>query len=188
MYFDTIPKIQYDSVGAGNPKIVTNLLRRVAVRAKVKTNTLMFDTYDVKEGETPEIIAHKLYGDSELHWIVLLVNDVTDRYHQWPMNYSQFLQYVNDKYKKSDGTSGADDTHHFELAQSSGDTSVKVEVYNNLALYGGDQDFYSNATTVTNYEYEERLQDERRKIRLLDPRYVDAFIEEFKSLMTETII
>ena len=58
MYFNAIPKIQYDSMNTGNPKIVTNLLRRVAVRAKVRTNTLLFDTYDVKEGETPEIIAH----------------------------------------------------------------------------------------------------------------------------------
>ena len=188
MYFDTFPTIPYDSVGNGQFKNVKNLMRRVAVRSKVRSNTLLFDTHDVKEGETPESIADKLYDDSEFHWVVLMVNDITDRYHQWPMTQPQFLQYVNDKYEKADGTSGADDTHHFELAQSSGDTSVKVEVYNNLALYGGDQDFYSNATAVTNYEYEERLQDERRKIRLLDPRYLDAFVAEFKSLMKETII
>ena len=188
MYFDTFPTIPYDSVGNGQFKNVKNLMRRVAVRSKVKSNTLMFDTYDVKEGETPESIADKLYDDSEFRWVVLMINDITDRYHQWPMTQPQFLQYVNDKYEKADGTSGADDTHHFELAQSSGDTSVKVEVYNNLALYGGDQDFYSNATAVTNYEYEERLQDERRKIRLLDSRYLDDFVAEFKSLMKETII
>ena len=85
MYFNTIPKIYYDSVGDKNPKIVTNILRRVGLRAKVKTNTLLFDTYDVKEGETPEIIAHKLYGESELHWIVMLVNNVVDRFHDYPM-------------------------------------------------------------------------------------------------------
>ena len=73
MYFDTIPKIYYDSEGTKNPKVVTNILRRVGVRAKVKTNTLIFDTYRVREGETPEILAHKLYGDIELHWIVCLV-------------------------------------------------------------------------------------------------------------------
>ena len=182
MYFDTIPKIQYDSVGAGNPKIVTNLLRRVAVRAKVKTNTLMFDTYDVKEGETPEIIAHKLYGDSELHWIVLLENNVTDRYHQWPMRYSQFLQYVNDKYDDVNAV------HHYEISASSGDTTKKIEVYNNSALYCGDTDFYANATAVTNLEYEESQQEARRKIKLLDPQYLPQFIQEFELLMKESII
>ena len=62
-------------------KVVTNLLRRVALRQKVSADVLVFDYYDVKDGETPEIIAHKLYGDSELHWVILLINNITDRYH-----------------------------------------------------------------------------------------------------------
>ena len=60
MYFANFPGIAYDSVGNGNFKLATNLLKRVAVRSKVKTSTALFDTYDVREGETPEIIAHKL--------------------------------------------------------------------------------------------------------------------------------
>ena len=96
MYFDqNFPTIEYDSVGNGEFKDVKNLLRRVALNTKVKTNALLYDTYDIKEGETPEMIADKLYDDSELHWVIMLVNDITDRYHQWPMRYSQFLQYVN---------------------------------------------------------------------------------------------
>ena len=95
MYFNIMPKIYYDSVGTGKPKIVTNLLRRVGIRNKVKTNTMLFDTYSVREGETPEIIAHKMYGDPELHWIVMLVNDIVDRYHDWPMGTSQFNSYLN---------------------------------------------------------------------------------------------
>ena len=91
MYFKNFPTIIYDAVGNGEFKDVKNLLRRVAIRAKVKSNTLLYDTYDVKEGETPESIADKLYDDPELHWIVLLVNDITDRYHQWPMSTPQFL-------------------------------------------------------------------------------------------------
>ena len=98
MYFKNIPTIVYDSVGDGQFKDVKNLLRRVSIRAKVKANALFYDTYDVKEGESPESIADRLYGNPELHWIVLLVNDITDRYHQWPMTYAQFLQYINDKY------------------------------------------------------------------------------------------
>ena len=122
MYFESFPKIFYDSVGQGNPKVVTNLLRRVAIRAKVKTNTMLYDTYDVKSGETPEIIADKLYQDPELHWIVMLVNNVTDRYHQWPMKEQQFNTYLNEKYDNPDGV------HHYEISQESGDTSTKIEV------------------------------------------------------------
>ena len=182
MYFDSFPKIFYDSVGQGNPKVVTNLLRRVAIRAKVKTNTMLYDTYDVKSGETPEIIADKLYQDPELHWIVMLVNNVTDRYHQWPMKEQQFNTFLNEKYDNPDGV------HHYEISQESGDTSTKIEVYANEALYTGDTDFYNSATIVTNREYEEREQDKKRQIRLLDPRYVDEFVDEFEELIGESII
>ena len=182
MYFESFPKIFYDSVGQGNPKVVTNLLRRVAIRAKVKTNTMLYDTYDVKSGETPEIIADKLYKDPELHWIVMLVNNITDRYHQWPMKEQQFNTYLNEKYDNPDGV------HHYEISQESGNTSTKIEVYANEALYTGDTDFYNSATIVTNREYEEREQDKKRQIRLLDPRYVDEFVDEFEQLIGESII
>ena len=75
MYFSKFPFILYDSIGNFDFKVVTNLLRRVALRANLREDTLVFDTYDVRDGETPEILAHKLYGDSELHWIILLVNN-----------------------------------------------------------------------------------------------------------------
>ena len=177
MYFNSIPKIYYDSENKKQPKVVTNLLRRVGVRAKVKINTALFDTYRVKAGETPEIIAHKLYGDPELHWIILLLNDITDRYHQWPMTGGQFLDYLNDKYTNPDGI------HHYESTQTSGDTKVKIEVFNEV-----DDDAYTGLTPITNREYEESEQDKRRQIRLVDPSFVEQFVDEFKKLMNETII
>jgi hypothetical protein len=182
MYFDSFPVIVYDSVGNGTYKDVTNILRRVAMRSKIKQNTLVYDTYDVKEGETPEIIAHKLYGDSELHWVIMLINDITDRYHQWPMNTPQFLAFINDKYVNADGTSNVDGVHHYEIAQTSGDTAVTIDI----GTTDTTPDF--SATSVTNYEYEEKIQDDLGQIRLLDPSYIPVFIEEFEKLMEESII
>ena len=182
MYFSNFPTIPYDSTGTGEFKDVKNLLRRVAVRQQVKTNALLYDTYDVKQGETPESIADLLYDDAELHWVVLLVNEITDRYHQWPMAAAQFEQFVDDKYDDPNGV------HHYEIAQSSGDTSKKIEVYASSALYTGDNDFYGTATTITNLEYEENRQDQLRQIRLLDPKYVSQFVEEYENLMKESII
>ena len=175
MYFANFPVIPYDSVGNGNFKLVTNLLKRVAVRAKVRTNIALYDTYDVKDGETPEILADKLYDDAELHWVILLVNNITDRYHQWPQNQNQFLAYINDKY------SNVDATHHYEISQVSGDTTIKIDI-------GTDNTDYPTASIVTNYEYEEDLQDKKRKIRLLDPAYVEDFVAEFEKLMGESVL
>ena len=177
MYFNSFPVIPYDSKGDLQFKDVTNLLRRVGMRTKLKTNTFLYDTYNVKEGETPEMIAHKLYGDSQLHWIILLVNEITDRYHQWPMTGGQFLDYLNDKYSNPDGI------HHYETTQTSGDTKVKIEVENDV-----DEDAYTGLTPITNREYEENEQDKRRQIRLVDPSFVEQFVDEFKKLMNETVI
>ena len=177
MYFGSFPLIVYDSVGDGNFKIVTNLLKRVAMKSKVKANTLIFDTYDVKEGETPEMIANKLYDDPELHWVILYVNNITDRYHQWPMSYGQFNSFLNEKYSNPDGI------HHYEISQTSGDTSIKIDI-------GTDTTGYSEAdlTTITNREFEEERQDTLRSIRLLDFAYVDQFVLEFRNLMGASVL
>ena len=177
MYFQEFPTIIYDSVGDGNFKDVKNLLRRVGLRVAVRTNILLYDTYDVKEGETPEIIASKLYGDPELHWVILMINNVTDRFHQWPLSTPQFLDFINDKYSNPDGI------HHYEVPQSSGNTKTKIEIYNEV-----DEDAYTGLTPITNREYEESEQDAKRSIRLLDPSFVDQFVDEYKKLISETII
>ena len=180
MYFSSFPVIPYGSTD-GTVKNVTNLLRRVAIRTKVKSNAALYDTYNVKNGETPEIIADKLYEDPELHWVVLLINNVTDRYHDWPMSEQQFSTYVNEKYSNPDGI------HHYEISQESGDTTQKIEVYD-PDLISSDTDAYTSATAITNREYEESAQDKKRKIRLLDPEFIDQFVDEFKNLMKESII
>ena len=180
MYFDSFPVIRYGSTD-GTIKNVTNLLRRVAIRSKLKTNVSFFDTYDVKNGETPEIIADKLYDDPKLHWIIMLLNNVTDRYHDWPMSEQQFNSYLNEKYSNPDGI------HHYEISQESGDTTQKIEVYD-PELISSDTDAYTSATAITNREFEESEQDKKRKIRLLDPIFVDQFVEEFNSLIKESVL
>ena len=175
MYFNSFPVIPYDSSGNLIFKDVTNLMRRIGLRTKVRGNALLYDTYDVKEGESPEIIAHKLYGDTKLHWVVLMVNDITDRYHQWPMSEAQFLQYVNDKYDNVNAI------HHYEISQESGDDTIKINI-------GTSNSDYPTATAVTNFDYEQEQQDAKRKIRLLDPSFVSQFVSEYQSLMSESNI
>ena len=175
MYFSQFPTIPYDSKGTGEFKSVKNLLRRVGIRAKVKSNTMLYDTYDVKNGETPESIAFKLYDDAELHWVIMLINDITDRFHDWPLSEAQFLQFINDKYDDVNAI------HHYEISQQSGDTKKKINI-------GTDNTDYPAATAITNYEHEQEVQDNKRKIRLLDPSFIGKFVEEYKSLIKESII
>ena len=170
MYFANFPLIPYDNYGTGDFRLTPNILKRIAVRANVKTTTSLFDTYDVKEGETPELIADKLYGNPEFHWVVLMMNDVVDRYHQWPMSRRQFLAHLNDKYTNVDAV------HHYEISQSSGDTNIKINI-------GTSNTDHPTATAITNREYEQERQDSLRKIRLLDPDFIDDFVTEFEILL-----
>ena len=96
-------------------------------------------------------------------------------FHGWPMTESQFLQYLNDRYDDVDAI------HHYEISQESGDTSVKINV-------GTSNTDYPTATAITNYEHEQELQDTKRKIRLLDPTYINQFLSEYQSLMQESNI
>ena len=170
MYFANFPLIPYDNYGTGDFRLTPNILKRIAVRANVKTTTSLFDTYDVKEGETPELIADKLYGNPEFHWVVLMMNDVVDRYHQWPMSRRQFLAHLNDKYTNVDAV------HHYEISQSSGDTNIKINI-------GTSNTDHPTATAITNREYEQERQDSLRKIRLLDPDFIDDFVTELEILL-----
>ena len=175
MYFSKFPDIIYDPDRDGQFQICKNILRRVALREKVRTNTLLYDTYDVNEGESPESLADRLYGSPEYHWVVLMVNNVTDRYHDWPMSTPQFLEMVADKYDNVDAV------HHYEITQESGSTKVKINI-------GTDNTDYPSATPITNYEYELERQNTISRVRLLDPAYLPQFVTEFETLMKESIL
>ena len=78
MYFSKFPKGLYDINGDGVNKLVTDLMTRVKIREKIKDESALYDTYDVPNGETPEITAFKHFGDTEYHWIILITNSMSD--------------------------------------------------------------------------------------------------------------
>ena len=174
MYFSQFPLMAYDIKGDKTYKLLPDIIRRVKLRANIRNGMFMFDNYDVKEGETPEQVAFKWFGDTEYHWIVLMTNSITDRYYQWPLSQPQFQVHLEDKY----GVENIDATHHYEISQTSGPTTSR----DNSHLVEVNSDA-SGATAVTNREYEQREQDEIRQIRLLQPKYLNQFVEEFERLI-----
>ena len=175
-FFSPFPRIEYNLSGVnGNTQEVTDIFRRVKVRNKISDNVILFDKYDVQEGEKPEDIAYKIYGEADYFWVVTLINNVVNRYYDWPLDEFVFQQYVADKYSNPDGI------HHYEITQSSGkqtgdgpaDYSHKLEVNSD----------YPGAQSVSNREYENRLQDQKRQINILLPKYLATFEQEFRRLI-----
>ena len=130
MYFRNFTKGMYDIKGDGNKKLVTDLMTRVKVREKILNEAMLYDTYDVPNGEKPEDTAFKHFGSAQYHWVILLTNDITDRYYGWPLTDQDFETYITQKYDNPDAI------HHYEITQSSGpqtgngpaDYSYKIEV------------------------------------------------------------
>ena len=175
-FFPQFPKIEYNLSGVnGNTNVVTDIFRRVKIRSKIADNVSLLDKYDVAEGEKPEDIAYKIYGDADYFWVITLVNNIVNRYYDWPLPEFVYQQYLKDKYSNPDAI------HHYEVTQQSGkqtgegpaDYSHKLEVNSD----------YPGAQSVSNREYEQRIQDKKRQIRVLSPQYLGAFEEEFTNLI-----
>ena len=175
MYFGQFPKMVYDIKGDNNYKVVPNIFRRIKVKNKMRDTVPLLDKYAVQDGETPESLAYKVYGNASYHWIILLLNNIQNRYYDWPLSNIAFNAYINEKYDDINGI------HHYEKIKSSGkkigdgpeDFSHKIECNSTDA----------GAGAVTNLEYEIRIQDKKRLIKLLDSKYVEMFIEEFRRLI-----
>ena len=169
-YFSQFRTILYDPAGDGSAKLCTNIMSRVRVRANMKKEIVMLDTYAVKENETPEIVADKHHGSVYYHWVVMLLNDIADVNHDWVKSTRQLQKYLLTKYTETQ----LNETHHYEISQTSGDTTTKIEVENTT---------YPSATVITNYEYEVALNEEKRSIDLLRNEYLGYFTEEFSDLV-----
>jgi hypothetical protein len=176
-YFDKFPLMAYDVKGNKNFKLLPNILRRVKLRSGIRSGAFLFDNYDVKDGERPEDIAFKWFGDAEYHWVILMTNNVTDRYYQWPLSQPQFAEHLTDKY----GAGNEDAVHHYEKPQDSGPTSSSgPNDYSYLVECNSDEE---NPSIISNRQYEQRKQDQYRQIRLLNKNYLKAFVNEFESLI-----
>ena len=167
-YFTYFPTLLYDPVGNNNPRLVTDIFSRIRLRSAVKKEVIMLDPYDVKEGETPEIVADKHHGSSFYHWVVMMTNGLSDVNHDWPKTTRQMQLYMEDKYGST-----LYDAHHYTVFQTSGDTTKTIEC--NSTQPG--------AVAVTNYDYEIDLNEKKRSINLLRNDYLGPFLDEFKRLL-----
>ena len=168
LYFNKFPTVLYDPDGSGNVKLMTNILKRVRVRANMAKEFSLLDPYDVQDGETPEILADRHHGSPYYHWVIMLMNNVRDPQHDWPKSTRQMQLYLKGKYGSAENQSAV---HHYEAPQASGDTEIMIEVPST----------YSGAVAVSNYTYEHQQNELKRSVDLLKNEYLGSFVAEFES-------
>ena len=172
-YFDYFPTIGYDVRGEKNNirvQEITNVLVRIRKKMDV-INSAFFEQYFISDGDRADTIAHQIYGDSTLHWIVLYANYMTNPYYDWPLPYFDLQKFVAKKYTNINGV------HHYEDADGN-----EVQEPGTLEAPGVTA---GNATPITNFLYEERLNDEKRTIDIIRIEYVSQIVKEFKKLIVE---
>lgn len=156
MYFSKFPVTLYSLDDKASVQTVRNILLRNKINDDVKNNFAIYDEYDVLDGETPEIVAHKFYGNAQLHWLVLHMNDILDPRFDWPMNTLNLYNYSVAKYANVNAA------HHFINANG--------DIVNSTA---------AGATPVSNYQYEQSINESKRRIKVLKQPYVDIVMREF---------
>jgi hypothetical protein len=163
MYFRNFPEIRYSLDAGDNNFIITDFFRRVRADQRNIASSLAYDQYDIRENETPEILADKLYNDSALHWIILITNDIIDPRWDWPMDTDVFIKYVTNKY----GQSNLNAVHHYE--NEFGDIV--------------HSSYLGVKTTISNFEHEQNINESKRRIRILKRQFVPAFITNFENVL-----
>lgn len=166
MYFRKFPDIyyQYDINGKPTLKIVSDITTNVRFRKEILENVTLYDSYDVQDGETPEIVAAKLYGSTEYHWVVMLANDVHDHLEDWPLDSRTLDLMIQDKYVDPYAI------HHWVNKE----TGIIV-----------DPQFFTfeEVASVTNYEHEVIVNDSKRRIKLISPDLLANILTQFKAIV-----
>ena len=171
MYFSQFPKIYYkfETNGTVNVRPIVDITYNVRFRKEILSNISLYDTYDVKDGETPEILAHRIYGSSLYHWAIMLFNERYNYLKDWPMTTDQLEEYIADNYDDPEAL------HHYELDDGTIISTPTVSWLPNTAQT-------QNVTAVTNYQYEVALNDKKRQIKIVDPGLLEQIIKEFRIL------
>lgn len=183
-YFSHLPTIQYNSSGISS-KVktnvsVTDITKRFKITQLLNGAEAYYYDFEIRSGDRPDTIAYNLYGSAKLDWIILLVNEIHDRYFEWALSDSEFESFIAGQY----GSVGAakNTVHHYEqiiqAQQTLSDGTIVPERRVNV-----DETTYNSLTatsrrSVSVYDQEQRTNESRRRIKLIDKQFIPRILRE----------
>lgn len=195
-YFQRVPDLNYVS-RLPNAKIgdyvrVKNLFKKGKLREDIFQNVAFFEKYKILGDDRPDNVAFEVYDDASLDWVVLLSNNILNVQTEWPLPQTDFDRFVLDKYGDYDTLYNG--IHHYETEEvknSQGVTIVPAGLQVDSSYSVSYYDFFidQQITTgnisipVTNYEYEEEVENNKRNIFLLKPRYLNVVFDDMDDIM-----
>ena len=190
-YFRELPNLLYpsflpDKTSSLDFVEVKNVFRRAKLRDDLQNNFTVFEKYDIPMGFRPDTVAEELYGSDELDWVVLTVAGILNVRNEWPLSDRDIYDYSLDKYGES-----LNSVKFFETTEVK-DTNGRMilpkgkVVDSNFTIPkpGEPTATLSPVVGISNYEYETRLNDEKRNIFVLREEYLQQFLNDMRELMT----
>ena len=216
-YLDLFPKTLYKLDGGkySSYQTVTDITFRISIIQEVLANFSSYYSYVVKDGETPEILADRVYGDPQAHWIILYANNIYDPNYDWPLNYTSFHKYITKKYGSIENAQTT--WHHYEKVVTRENQSDNITTTNRFLINAANvaetmgiavpYDTYASLETgysatnivgsktiietvsnnrVSNYDWEVSQNDAKRFIKVIKKDFYPQIIAEFDTLTGET--
>ena len=186
-YFSYFPQITHDLQDEGRNQQLTNILRRFVIKSKIKDRADVYYEYDLRSGDRPDTIAEKYYGDSDLAWVVLLYNEINDPFFGWALFDQDFEEYIRGKYGSIPEAQG--EVH--EYRQVLNEAEVKFDGTRVPKRYVVvDETTYNSLgqgvkESISKYDYEVEENEKRRKIKILDKRYIEQIRDEVKDILRD---
>ena len=209
-YFRELPDLEYQSnllhkISSQEFVRVKNLFRRVKLQDYLQDNVTLFQKYVILEGQRPDTVAEAFYGSADLDWIVILTAEITNIRDQWPLSNYDLYKYVDSKYGNT-----LNDIHHYEtvtVIDSKGrlilpggkvvdenftisapyDATLTSNSYTSVGAYENNKytgtGYINPVIGVSNFVYETRKNEEKRKIFLMKPAYLQQYLNEMREIM-----
>jgi hypothetical protein len=169
-YFSKFPIVVVDLSEFGKDKqeyLLSDIVTNVRVKKDLLNNLSYYEEYDIRDGETPELISEKFYGTPLYHWVIMLINDKYDYINDFPMVQQTLEAYVEEKYGAN-----KDSIRHY----------VTVDGFIVNSDYVNPQGV-ADATPVTNFEYEIQRNEEKRRIKMIAPDVLGEVIRQFREIL-----
>jgi len=193
-YFSQLPDFEYVSrlpdARISDYIPVKNLFKKGKLREDIIEQTAVFTKYKIRGDDRPDNVAQELYGDPNLDWVILASNNILNVYDEWPMTQVNFENYLLDKYITYENINAIRYYETTEVKNKAGAviTPAGLQVDSNFSVtyYDAVEEGYNTkypVTSVTNYDYEQKLQDDKRNIFTLKPRYLNIAKDDLKEMM-----
>ena len=192
-YFSKVPNLEYVSrlpdANISDYIAVKNLFKKGKLREDIFQDLTVFTKYKIRGDDRPDNVAFKVYNDSTLDWLILSANNIVNIQTEWPMTQYVYDQYLLDKY----GTyEKLNDIHHYETIEIKNGAGVVLlkaglRVASDFNFkYTDNKTAYSTnpVKEVTNIDYENDLQDQRRTIWVLKDRYLNIALDDLENILT----